>query len=96
MLRTYFQEEFGKFNNWKSETAIETYLSRTEVEDYAGYVDFEKLYKNSFNLGRVTIPSTTSSSSKYLRIVLAPSRNNVPRGITTMLQIRHMELKIME
>lgn len=43
-------EKVGKFNDWKSETAIDTYLSRNEITDYSGYVDFEKLEKNSFNL----------------------------------------------
>jgi type I restriction enzyme M protein len=43
-------EKVGKFNNWNSETAIDTYLSRNEITDYSGYVDFEKLEKNSFNL----------------------------------------------
>lgn len=43
-------EKVGKFNDYNDEKSVETYLSRTEVEDYAGYIDFEKLEKNSFNL----------------------------------------------
>lgn len=43
-------KKIGKFNEWQSAKAIENYLTRTEEEDYSGYVDLEILEKNKFNL----------------------------------------------
>ncbi len=43
-------KKVGKFNDWQSEKAINSYLTRTEETDYSGYVDFSTLEKNKFNL----------------------------------------------
>lgn len=43
-------KKVGKFNDWQSEKAINSYLTRTEESDYSGYVDFSTLEKNKFNL----------------------------------------------
>lgn len=43
-------KKVGKFNEWQSEKAIQSYLTRVEEVDYSGYADFATLEKNKFNL----------------------------------------------
>lgn len=40
----------GKFNEWQPEKSIQSYLSRSAIEDYSGYADYVSIEKNNFNL----------------------------------------------
>lgn len=43
-------KKVGKFNEWQPEHAQQNYLTRTEEAGFSGYVDFDALSKNAFNL----------------------------------------------